>query len=96
MRTTARYTKGRSDALVHAHTRVFTWEDHQLIELDVVGTLDSERHFRILASADEAEALARQLVDAAARIRGAVAGACQQQRDMERSTIEVHRVHRLV
>ncbi|RQT22134.1 hypothetical protein [Burkholderia contaminans] len=75
MKTTARYTKSRGDASVHARTRVFAWEDHQLIELDVVGQLDSEQHFRILASADEAEVLARQLLDAAARIRAVVAAA---------------------
>ena len=69
MKTTARYTKGRGDASVHARTRVFAWEDHQVIELDVVGMLDSEQHFRILATADEAERLAQQLLDAAARIR---------------------------
>ncbi|WP_175701001.1 hypothetical protein [Burkholderia ambifaria] len=73
MKTTARYTKGRGDASVHARTRVFAWEDHQLIELDVVGILDSEQHFRILATADEAEVLAHQLVDAAAKIRAAAA-----------------------
>ncbi|CAG9220190.1 MULTISPECIES: hypothetical protein [Burkholderia] len=71
MKTTARYTKGRGDASVHARTRVFAWEDHQLIELDVVGMLDSEQHFRILATADEAQALAQQLLDAAAKIRAA-------------------------
>ncbi|MEB2535956.1 hypothetical protein SB394_33935 [Burkholderia sp. BCCIQ04A] len=71
MKTTARYTKGRGDASVHARTRVFAWEDHQLIDLDVVGMLDSEQHFRILATADEAQALAQQLLDAAAKIRAA-------------------------
>ncbi|MEB2558745.1 hypothetical protein [Burkholderia cenocepacia] len=77
MKTTARYTKGRGDASVHARTRVFAWPDHQLIELDVVGQLDSEQHFRILASADEAEALAQQLLEAAAKIRAAAPVAAQ-------------------
>ncbi|WP_175914681.1 hypothetical protein [Burkholderia metallica] len=69
MKTTARYTKGRGDASVYATTRVLAWEAHQLIELDVVGMLDKEQHFRILATADESEALAQQLLDAAAKIR---------------------------
>ncbi|KVG62132.1 hypothetical protein WJ33_30275 [Burkholderia ubonensis] len=69
MNTIARYTKGRGDASVHARTRVFAWEARQLIELDGVGPLNSEQHFRLLASADEAEALARRLPDAAAKIR---------------------------
>ncbi|OXJ06671.1 hypothetical protein [Burkholderia sp. HI2500] len=71
MKTTARYTKGRGDASVHATTRVFAWEAHQLIELDVVGMLDNEQHFRILATAEEAEELAQQLLHAAAKIRAA-------------------------
>ncbi|AJY38258.1 hypothetical protein I6G56_00995 (plasmid) [Burkholderia humptydooensis] len=72
MKTTTGYTKGRGDASVHARTRVFTWEDHQLIEIDVIGQLDSEHHFRILGSADEVAALAHELLDAAMKIRAIV------------------------
>lgn len=71
MKSTARYTKGRGDASVHARARVFAWKHYQLIERDVVGTLDSEQHFRIFASADEAEVLETQLLEAAAKIRRA-------------------------
>ncbi|WP_230960355.1 hypothetical protein [Burkholderia territorii] len=46
-----------------------------MIELDVVGQLDGEHHSPILASADEAQALARQLLDAAVQIRAAAAAA---------------------
>ncbi|WP_197420748.1 MULTISPECIES: hypothetical protein [unclassified Burkholderia] len=69
MKTTARYTKGRGDASVHARTRVFARVAPQPVELDVVGRLDSEHRFRILGSADEAAALAHERLDAAMKIR---------------------------
>lgn len=69
LKTTTRYTKGRGDASVHARTRVFAWEDHQLIEIDIIGQLDSEHHFRILGGADEVAALTHELLDAAMKIR---------------------------
>ncbi|KVS51663.1 hypothetical protein WK39_27345 [Burkholderia cepacia] len=69
MKTTARYTKGRGEASVHARTTVRAHYDHALVEIDVAGQLNSEQHFRLIASADEAEALARQLLEAAAKLR---------------------------
>jgi len=81
MKTTARYTRGRGEASVHATTRVRTWEDHQLIEIDVVGILDTEQHFRVIASASEAEALAQQLLDAAAKIRAVAPAAMISERE---------------
>ncbi|KWF20833.1 hypothetical protein [Burkholderia pseudomultivorans] len=65
MKTAARYTKSCGNASVHATTRVQAWQQHQLIESDVGGQLDSEQHFRILTSAGGAEALDRQLLDVA-------------------------------
>ncbi|HDR8909203.1 hypothetical protein [Burkholderia multivorans] len=69
MKTTARYIKGRGEASVHARASVRAHTDHSLVEIDVAGQLNSEHHFRLIASADEAETLARQLLEAAAKIR---------------------------
>ncbi|WP_175719033.1 hypothetical protein [Burkholderia anthina] len=76
MKTTASYTKGRGEASVHARATVRAHPSHALVEIDVAGQLNSERHFRLIASADEAETLGRQLLEAAAKIR-ASAGAGQ-------------------
>ncbi|MCW3587338.1 hypothetical protein K6Y78_30320 [Burkholderia cenocepacia] len=72
MKTTARYTKGRGEASVHARAIVRTHADHDLVEIDIAGQLNSEHHFRLISSADEAEMLARQLLDAAAKVRAVV------------------------
>ncbi|WP_244139922.1 hypothetical protein [Burkholderia stabilis] len=68
---TARHTKGGGDASVHARTRVLAWGDHQLIELDVVGMLDSEQHSGSPFRADEAKALAKPMLEAAEKMRRA-------------------------
>ncbi|MDN8037877.1 hypothetical protein [Burkholderia vietnamiensis] len=69
MRTTASYIKGRGEASVHARAAMRAHTDHELVEIDVAGQLNSEHHFRPIGSAGEAEALAPQLLDAAAKIR---------------------------
>ncbi|MCW5181772.1 hypothetical protein [Burkholderia cenocepacia] len=43
-----------------------------MVEIDIAGQLNSEHHFRLISSADEAEMLARQLLDAAAKVRAVV------------------------
>ncbi|MGQ7908767.1 hypothetical protein [Burkholderia sp. BC1] len=69
MKTTARYTKGRGEASVHARATVRAHTDHALVEIDVAGQLNSEHHFRMIGSAEETETLARQSLGAVAKIR---------------------------
>lgn len=69
MKTTARYTKRQGEACVHARATVRAHLDHDLVEIDVAGQLNREHHFRLVSNADEAETLARQLLEAAAKIR---------------------------
>ena len=61
MRTSTRYTKRRSAALVVATARALVHPNSELVEIVVFGRTNGDRQFRIVCSAEEAAALAQQL-----------------------------------